>query len=144
MNKQYYGTGRRKTSIARVFLQDGKGNIVVNSKPLDDYFSRETSRMLIRQPLVALEQLNKFDIHVQVRGGGSSSQAGATRLGIARAMLSYDESNQVVAIDNDSPSVTTARGTLRQLGLLTRDSRKVERKKVGKHKARKGTQYSKR
>lgn len=126
---QHYGTGRRKTSVARVFLRNGSGNIVVNRKPADDYFCRETSRMIIRQPLVVADLLNKFDIYVTVSGGGASGQAGAVRLGIARALMEYDES---------------LRKPLRSNGLVTRDARKVERKKVGRHKARKGPQYSKR
>jgi small subunit ribosomal protein S9 len=126
---QYYGTGRRKSSSARVYLQPGGGEIVINSRPLDEFFGRETSRMIVRQPLQAVEMEGKFDIHVSVTGGGASGQAGAIRLGIARALLSYDEG---------------LRPDLRQSGFLTRDAREVERKKVGLHKARKATQYSKR
>ena len=124
-----YGTGRRKSSSARVFLRTGTGKIIVNKRPLDDYFGRETSRMIVRQPLEALELQDKFDINVTVGGGGSSGQAGAIRMGIARALVKYDESLQ--------PS-------LRKSGFLTRDAREVERKKVGLRKARKATQYSKR
>lgn len=126
---QYYGTGRRKGSSARVYLQPGGGEIVINSRPIDEFFGRETSRMIVRQPLQAVEMEEKFDIRVSVRGGGASGQAGAIRLGIARALLSYDEG---------------LRPSLRQSGFLTRDAREVERKKVGLHKARKATQYSKR
>jgi small subunit ribosomal protein S9 len=126
---QYYGTGRRKSSSARVYLQPGGGEIVINSRPIDEFFGRETSRMIVRQPLQAVEMEGKFDIHVSVTGGGASGQAGAIRLGIARALLSYDEG---------------LRPDLRQSGFLTRDAREVERKKVGLHKARKATQYSKR
>ena len=136
--KQYYGTGRRKTSVARVFMRRGNGQITVNCKSLPDYFSKETSRMVVYQPLKLLSMTDNFDINATVRGGGDSSQAGAVRLGIARALVNYDSttSNQ----DDDH----SLRKTLRSAGLLTRDSRKVERKKVGKHKARKGTQFSKR
>lgn len=124
-----YGTGRRKTSTARVFLKPGGGKITVNGRSLDKYFGRETSRMIIMQPLIATNLQDKFDILVTVAGGGPSGQAGAVRHGIARAIVKYDEN---------------MRTSLRKEGLLTRDPRKVERKKVGRHKARKGTQYSKR
>lgn len=136
--RQYYGTGRRKTSIAKVFLTQGNGKIVVNCKDLNDYFGRETSKMVVRQPLVLLGYLGNFDIVVNVRGGGDSSQAGAIRLGIARALVDYDLSTTVGEVES------SVRKQLRDAGLLTRDARSVERKKVGKHKARKGTQYSKR
>ncbi|MGV6810093.1 MAG: 30S ribosomal protein S9 [bacterium] len=126
---QYYGTGRRKSSSARVFLQAGRGNIMVNNRSIDEYFDRETARMVIRQPLDTVDMNEKFDIYVTVKGGGSSGQAGAVRLGIARALLKYDEA---------------LRGGLKARGLLTRDARKVERKKVGLHKARRATQFSKR
>lgn len=126
---QYYGTGRRKTSTARVFLQNGEGNITVNSRPLDEYFGREVARMIVRQPLDLVELNGKFDINVTVAGGGSFGQAGAIRHGITRALLQYDES---------------LRGTLRGAGYVTRDARAVERKKVGLRKARKRPQYSKR
>lgn len=125
----YYGTGRRKSSSARVFLTKGSGNIVVNDKPVDEYFGRETSRMVVRQPLVLTENTDNFDIMATVAGGGSNGQAGALRLGISRALLKYDEET---------------RSALRKEGLLTRDARKVERKKIGLHKARKAPQYSKR
>ena len=127
--EQYYGTGRRKNSSARVFMRRGNGNIIVNSKPLDDYFGRDTERMVARQPLVASELADRFDIDVTVEGGGTSGQAGAIRLGVARALIEYDEE---------------LRRTLRRHRYLTRDSREVERKKIGLHKARKATQYSKR
>lgn len=125
-----YGTGKRKTAIARVFLAAGKGDIIVNGKPLDVYFGRKTSQMVVRQPLVVTNTMDKMDIIATVVGGGSSGQAGAVRHGIARALVRYDE--------------VTMRPILRHAGLLTRDSRKVERKKVGLHKARKATQFSKR
>ncbi len=122
-----YGTGRRKTSSARVFLRRGTGGVLVNGRPLDEYFGRETARMVVRQPLAITERSDMFDIRVS--GGGGTGQAGAIRLGIARALVDYDE---------------TLRGPLRRAGLLTRDAREVERKKVGLHKARKRPQYSKR
>jgi small subunit ribosomal protein S9 len=126
---QYYGTGRRKSSSARVFLRPGKGDINVNARSIDSFFGRETARMIVRQPLDITEMNDKFDIHVTVKGGGINGQAGAIRLGIARALLQYDE---------------TLRPDLRKAGLLTRDAREVERKKVGLRKARKKEQYSKR
>ena len=124
-----YGTGRRKTSAARVFMRRGTGRIVVNRRPLDEFFGRETARMVVRQPLEETRRSQDFDFTVTVRGGGGTGQAGAIRLGIARALCEYDE---------------THRPTLRRAGLLTRDARKVERKKIGLHKARKRPQYSKR
>lgn len=126
---QYYGTGRRKSSTARVFLRPGKGQIVVNKKPLDEYFGRETARMVVRQPLELTEFSDRFDAHITVKGGGMTGQAGAIRMGITRALMEYDE---------------TLRQPLRKAGFVTRDAREVERKKVGLHKARKATQYSKR
>ncbi len=129
MAEHYYGTGRRKTSSARVFMQAGKGDILVNKRPLDEYFGRETARMIVRQPLEELDIVGKFDFNISVAGGGNSGQAGAIRHGIARALLKYDEE---------------MRGDLRKAGFLTRDARKVERKKVGLRKARRATQYSKR
>jgi len=126
---QYYGTGRRKSSSARVFMRKGTGAITVNKLSLEEYFGRETAHMIIRQPLVSTETDKDFDFNVTVKGGGDSGQAGAIRLGIARALLKYDES---------------LRGTLKKAGFLTRDARKVERKKVGLHKARRATQFSKR
>ena len=128
-SKVFYGTGRRKTSTARVFIQKGKGKITVNKELLDKYFDRETARMIVRQPLEQAELLNKIDVSATVKGGGGSGQAGAIRHGLSRALLQYDEN---------------LRQTLRERGFLTRDARKVERKKVGLKKARKATQYSKR
>jgi len=127
--QQYYGTGRRKSSTARVFMRSGSGKINVNSKTLEEYFGRKTAHMIVRQPLEKTETLSNFDINITVKGGGGSGQAGAIRLGIARALLQYDEA---------------MRGDLRGAGYLTRDAREVERKKVGLRKARKATQYSKR
>ena len=126
---QYYGTGRRKSSTARVFAKEGTGKIVVSNKELDAYFGRETSSMIVRQPLELLNMTEKFDFYITVVGGGISGQAGAIRLGITRALLQYDES---------------LKPELRKAGFVTRDSRCVERKKVGLHKARKRPQYSKR
>ena len=125
----FYSTGRRKSSSARVFLKKGSGNIVINNRTMDQYFGRETGRMIVRQPLEKLEMMENFDISVTVSGGGISGQAGAIRHGITRALMKYDES---------------LRKTLRQAGFVTRDAREVERKKVGLHKARKRPQYSKR
>ena len=127
--QQNYGTGRRKSSTARVFLRAGKGSIVVNGRPLDEFFGRETSRMIVRQPLELTQMVEKFDINVTVEGGGITGQAGAIRLGIARALVEYNES---------------LKPELRKAGLMTRDAREVERKKVGLHKARRATQFSKR
>jgi small subunit ribosomal protein S9 len=124
-----YGTGRRKTSAARVFLNSGNGNITVNGRPLDKFFGRETARMVVRQPLVITEMLDKVDVNVTVTGGGNTGQAGAIRHGIARALVEHDEN---------------MRNPLRRAGFLTRDARMVERKKVGLRKARKRPQYSKR
>jgi small subunit ribosomal protein S9 len=126
---QYYGTGRRKSAKARVFMTAGAGKIVVNRKPLDDYFGRETARMIVRQPLELVELKDKFDLHVTVRGGGGFGQAGAIRHGITRALMEYDE---------------TLRPSLRKAGFVSRDARVVERKKVGLRKARKKPQFSKR
>lgn len=139
--QQYYGTGRRKSSSARVFLRPGKGEIKVNNRSLEEYFGRETSCMVIRQPLEAVDALKQFDIFVTVVGGGISGQAGAVRLGIARALVSYDEKD---IPEGTEPCADSFRRKLRARGLLTRDSRQVERKKVGLHKARRATQYSKR
>jgi small subunit ribosomal protein S9 len=125
----YYGTGRRKSSTARVYLTAGKGNILVNNRKLDEYFGRETSRMIVRQPFAAVEMVDKFDATINVAGGGPNGQAGAIRHGITRALMVYDEA---------------LRRTLRKAGYVTRDSRTVERKKYGLHKARKRPQYSKR
>ena len=125
----YYGTGRRKSSKARVFMTKGKGKIVINDRPLDEFFGRETARMIVRQPFEKLEMTENFDIWATVKGGGISGQAGAIRLGVTRALIEYDEE---------------LRRPLRKAGYVTRDAREVERKKVGLHKARKATQYSKR
>ena len=127
--QQNYGTGRRKTSAARVFLRKGNGAIEVNGKTLDQFFGRETSRMIVRQPLELTQNTDKFDVLVTVEGGGMTGQAGAIRLGIARALVEYDE---------------TLKSPLRKAGFMTRDAREVERKKVGRRKARRGPQYSKR
>ena len=126
---QNYGTGRRKTATARVYLKPGSGRILVNDRPLDEFFGRETGRMIVRQPLEAAQLAGKFDITVQVAGGGITGQAGAIRHGITRALIEYDE---------------TLRKPLRAAGFVTRAAREVERKKVGRRKARRGTQYSKR
>ena len=129
MSEQYYATGRRKTSSARVFLRRGNGNIIVNQKPLDEYFGRETARMVVRQPLEVVDMKENFDFYITVSGGGTTGQAGAIRHGIARALRGYSEE---------------LRAPLRKAGFLTRDAREVERKKVGLHKARRATQFSKR
>ncbi|HWQ94605.1 MAG TPA: 30S ribosomal protein S9 [Gammaproteobacteria bacterium] len=128
-DKLYYSTGRRKSSTARVYIKPGKGAITVNRRTLDNYFGRETARMLVRQPLETVNLVDTFDISVVVRGGGSSGQAGAIRHGITRALLQYD---------------AALRPALRKAGFVTRDAREVERKKVGLHKARRAPQYSKR
>ena len=128
-NNTTYATGRRKTSTARVYLSKGKGNILVNDLPLEEYFGREVAKILVKQPLVLLDMVEKFDINIKVSGGGSFGQAGAIRHGIARALEKYDAQNR--------PSLKTA-------GFLTRDSRKSERKKIGLVKARKSKQFSKR
>ncbi len=125
----YYSTGRRKSSSARVFLKRGSGNITINNRTIDQYFGRETGRMIVRQPLEKIEMADKFDINVTVSGGGISGQAGAIRHGITRALMEYD---------------SNLRKTLRQAGFVTRDAREVERKKIGLHKSRKRPQYSKR
>jgi small subunit ribosomal protein S9 len=125
----YYGTGRRKTSTARVFMRPGAGAITVNDRPLDLFFGRQTARMIVRQPLELMEMTEKFDITVTVKGGGTTGQAGAIRHGLTRALMNYDES---------------LRPALRKAGFVTRDAREVERKKVGLRKARRATQYSKR
>ncbi len=124
-----YGTGRRKTSTARVFIKPGTGSITINKRTIEEYFGRETARMIVRQPLELTESTERFDINATVKGGGPSGQAGAIRHGITRALIEYDEE---------------MRSPLRKAGLVTRDDRKVERKKVGLHKARKAPQYSKR
>jgi len=125
----YYGTGRRKSSVARVFLKTGSGKIVVNGKPLDEYFARETGRMIVRQPLELVNRANSVDIMVNVSGGGESGQAGAVRHGITRALIEFDNG---------------LKPELKSAGLVTRDAREVERKKVGLHKARRRKQFSKR
>ncbi len=125
----YYSTGRRKSSTARVYLKKGSGNITINNRALDNYFGRETGRMVVRQPLEKVEMADQFDINVSVTGGGISGQAGAIRHGITRALIEYDDN---------------LRKPLRQAGFVTRDDREVERKKVGLHKSRKRPQYSKR
>ena len=125
----YYATGRRKTSVARVYMTKGKGVFTVNKRPMEEYFGRETSSMIVNQPLNIVEMQNKFDFNIMVKGGGDTGQAGAIRLGVTRALMAYDEDT---------------RGDLRKAGLVTRDARIVERKKVGKKKARKSEQYSKR
>jgi len=127
--QNHYGTGRRKTATARVYLKAGSGKITVNDRSLDEFFGRETGRMIVRQPLEAVQLVSKFDIAVTVDGGGITGQAGAIRHGITRALIEYDE---------------TLRKPLREAGFVTRDAREVERKKVGRRKARRGTQYSKR
>jgi small subunit ribosomal protein S9 len=126
---QYYGTGRRKSAIARVYAKTGSGKITINKKPIDIYFGRETDVMVARQPLECVEKTSDFDLIIMVKGGGPSGQAGAIRHGLTRALLQYDES---------------LRPVLRKAGYVTRDARIVERKKVGLHKARKRPQYSKR
>jgi small subunit ribosomal protein S9 len=129
MSEQYYATGRRKTSSARVFLTSGAGDIKVNGKQLDNYFSRKTAQMIVRQPLEVADMMGSVDLNVTVCGGGTSGQAGAVRHGITRALIAYDES---------------LRKPLRKAGFVTRDAREVERKKVGLRKARRATQFSKR
>ena len=126
---QNYGTGRRKSSVARVFLRKGTGTITVNERPLDEFFGRETARMIVRQPLELTKHVETFDIVATTTGGGTTGQAGAIRLGIARALVEYDETLKI---------------ELRKAGVMTRDAREVERKKVGLHKARRATQFSKR
>lgn len=139
VQQSYYGTGRRKTSSARVYIKPGKGNITINQKTLDEYFGRKTSRMIVRQPLDVTGLVDKFDVIIKVKGGGINGQAGAIRHGIARALLKYEQGT-----GGDSSAEDSIRKALRRAGYLTRDAREVERKKVGLHKARKGTQYSKR
>jgi small subunit ribosomal protein S9 len=126
---QNYGTGRRKSSTARVFLRKGNGTITINDRTIEDFFGRETARMIVRQPLELTKSTDKFDIKATVEGGGTTGQAGAIRLGIARALVEYDE---------------TLKSELRKAGFMTRDAREVERKKVGLHKARRASQFSKR
>ncbi|OCG59181.1 30S ribosomal protein S9 [Gilliamella sp. GillExp13] len=128
-DNQYYGTGRRKSSAARVFIKSGSGNIVINKRSLEQYFGRDTARMVVMQPLELVEMTDKLDLYITVKGGGISGQAGAIRHGITRALMEYDE---------------TLRSALRQAGFVTRDARQVERKKVGLRKARRRPQFSKR
>jgi small subunit ribosomal protein S9 len=145
--EQYYGTGRRKSSTARVYIRPGKGEILVNNRTLDEYFGRETARMIVRQPLQAVEMEGKFDVYATVVGGGGSGQAGALRHGLTRALMAYDEDGVIDSGDGDDEEGEgrmTFRKVLRVKGYVTRDPRRVERKKVGLHKARKATQYSKR
>jgi small subunit ribosomal protein S9 len=125
----FYGTGRRKSSTARVYIRPGKGTITINKRSIDEFFGRKTARMIVRQPLEAAQVVDRFDVDVAVAGGGMTGQAGAIRHGLTRALMAYDES---------------LRGTLRRAGFVTRDAREVERKKVGLRKARRATQYSKR
>lgn len=129
IGEYYYGTGRRKSAVARVFIKPGKGNFVVNDRPANEYFARETGQMVARQPLVLTNNLSNFDVTVNVCGGGEFGQAGAVRHGLTRALIEYDQS---------------LKPTLSKAGLVTRDAREVERKKVGLHKARRRKQYSKR
>ncbi len=138
---QNYGTGRRKAATARVFIRKGKGDIVVNKLPLDKYFSRETSRVIVREPLVIVDSIDQFDVFVTVRGGGSTGQAGAIRHGLARALVEYDE---IDLPEGQEPGENSWRKALRRKGCLTRDARVVERKKPGLKKARKASQFSKR
>lgn len=129
MADSYYATGRRKSSTARVFLKPGSGNLTINTRSLEDYFGRETSRMVVRQPLELVDMLNNFDLKITVRGGGNNGQAGAIRHGISRALVEYN---------------SELKSELRKAGFITRDARAVERKKIGLHKARKRPQFSKR
>ncbi|MDG2289422.1 MAG: 30S ribosomal protein S9 [Woeseiaceae bacterium] len=129
MSDTYYGTGRRKSSTARVFMKPGKGNITINNRALDVFFGRKTAQMIVRQPLELTQHVETFDVNVTVKGGGTTGQAGAIRHGLTRALMKYDES---------------LRGSLRKAGFVTRDAREVERKKVGLRKARRATQFSKR
>ena len=129
IGNNYYGTGRRKSAVARVFIKPGKGKFIVNDKPVDEYFGRDTGQMVVRQPLVLVERLSDFDVTVNVAGGGEFGQAGAVRHGLTRALIEYDPSLKPL---------------LSKAGLVTRDAREVERKKVGLHKARRRKQFSKR
>jgi small subunit ribosomal protein S9 len=138
--QQNYGTGRRKEAAARVFIKPGRGAITINNRSLEQYFGRETSRMVVRQPLAVLDALNKFDLYVTVKGGGGSGQAGAIRHGITRALIEYDEEGE----GGDGSSELSWRKILRRAGFVTRDCREKERKKVGLRKARRRPQYSKR
>jgi len=142
--QQFIGTGRRKESVARVFLRRGTGKITINGRTLDEYFDRGTSRMLVTQPLIAVDMVNTFDVLITVKGGGSTGQAGAIRHGLSRALMSYDEEGVVAKADSEASDTLTFRKRLRSAGFVTRDPRSVERKKVGLRKARKRPQYSKR
>lgn len=139
--EQHYGTGRRKSSTARVFIRPGKGNIVINKRPIEEYFGRETARMVVNQPFDALDIHGKFDVYATVAGGGISGQAGAIRHGITRALMAYDELD---GAEDAGQTPESYRRILRLKGYVTRDSRQVERKKCGLHKARKRVQFSKR
>lgn len=140
--KTFYGTGRRKSSTARVFVRPGKGAIIVNDKTLDDYFGRKTSRMIVKQPLELTNFQANFDLYITVKGGGPSGQAGAIRLGISRALVQYEQDGVVVAEGETLHGPIKV--ALRKAGYLTRDAREVERKKFGLHGARRATQFSKR
>ncbi len=142
--KQNIGTGRRKTSTARVFLRPGKGEITINKKALNEYFGRETARMVVRQPLVLVDVENQFDLLITVKGGGVSGQAGAIRHGITRALIKHEREEGEGGDEGGEGGSSVWHAKLRKAGFVTRDSREVERKKVGLHKARKGMQYSKR
>lgn len=140
---QFIGTGRRKTSVARVILRSGTGKITVNKLPLDEYFSRETLRMIVREPLKVVDMASRFDVIATAKGGGGTGQADALLLGIARALVAYDEEGKL-EIDSEEGGPRPFRRILRDYGYLTRDARKVERKKVGLRKARRARQFSKR
>lgn len=142
--QKYYGTGRRKTSAARVFLKSGQGNIVVNGRPLDEYFGRATARMIVRQPLKAVDMIDRFDFYVTVTGGGTTGQASAIRHGITRALIAYDEEGVAKDKTATSENPRALRIQLRKQGLVTRDDRKKERKKIGLRGARRARQFSKR
>ncbi|MFN3234691.1 MAG: 30S ribosomal protein S9 [Gammaproteobacteria bacterium] len=145
--QQYFqGIGRRKDSVARVFLQRGNGKMTINNKALEEYFDKDTSRMLVQQPLVELDMLKAFDIKVTVKGGGFTGQAGAIRHGLTRALIAYDEEGATKSSDDSSEEggPESFRRILRRAGFVTRDARRVERKKIGLHKARKRPQFSKR
>lgn len=153
--QHYYGTGRRKSSVARVFLKPGKGEIKINTRSLEDYFTRRTLQMVVKQPLELLDIMSNFDLYITVKGGGASGQAGAVRHGITRALIDYDEQTTAPVSttkkashqEDSSEGVSehlTYKQQLRRAGFVTRDARKVERKKVGLHKARKAVQFSKR
>lgn len=139
--KQHVATGRRKTSSARVFLRPGKGNIIINHKPIDEFFGRETARMVVKQPLVAVDVLDKYDVYATVTGGGITGQSGAIRHGITRALIKLEKEESG---DDGEGGQGEWHHILRKAGFVTRDPRAVERKKIGRHKARRGTQFSKR